>query len=479
MRRFISFGPAFIVLMTIAVVLFAVPAAIKRISAADTSARIVLAQHSLDDDDILERINAATRAIATSVRPSVVHIEVSADARRRFGTRSTGSGWVFNADGYIVTNAHVVRGAERISVQFSDGRVVETEDIKGQPFLADPYTDVAVIKVAKGAGNFPIKRASGIQPQQGDHVYAFGSPFGFKFSMTQGIISGLGRDPSSAMEEGGFTNFIQTDAAVNPGNSGGPMVDIKGRMIGMSVAIATGRHSGGATDDDGGDSAGISFAIPLGTVEYVVNQLIEKGEVSRGMLGIEFRPRPERIADETGFHGTGVAINVVTDGGPADKAGLRVDDVITVVDGIPVEEPSQLRSVVSTHLPGTEVRFKAWQDGKFKDFTAVLVERPREDLLAAGSAGAMARYGMRALSRRKSVWVAMVAPESGAATAGFESGLRIDKVGEKAVTNEREFYVALGEQGLLIGKKIPLTVSKVESESDNAETKTIQVQLLR
>ncbi len=228
MRRFISFGPAFVVLLTISAVFVAVPAAVRRISAADTSARIVLAQRSLDDDDVLERINAATRNIANTVRPSIVHIEVSSDARRRWGARSTGSGWMFDAEGHIVTNAHVVRGAERIQVQFADGRIVESEQIKGQPFLADPYTDVAVFKIPEGPGLFPMRRASGIQPQQGDHVYAFGSPFGFKFSMTQGIISGLGRDPSSAMESGGFTNFIQTDAAVNPGNSGGPVVDIMG-----------------------------------------------------------------------------------------------------------------------------------------------------------------------------------------------------------------------------------------------------------
>ena len=478
MRRFISFGPAFIVLMTIAVVLFAVPAAIKRISAADTSARIVLAQHSLDDDDILERINAATRAIATSVRPSIVHIEVSADARRRFGARSTGSGWVYDTEGHVVTNSHVVRGAERITVQFADGRVVETEDIKGQPFLADPYTDVAVIKVPKSASNFPIKRATGITPQQGDHVYAFGSPFGFKFSMTQGIISGLGRDPSSAMEDGGFTNFIQTDAAVNPGNSGGPMVDIKGRMIGMSVAIATGRHSGGANDEDAGDSAGISFAIPLGTVESVVAQLIDKGEVSRGMLGIRFFPRSERISDLKGFHGVGVRVDTVTDDGPAAKAGLKVGDVITVVDGEPAAEPSQLRSIISTRRPGTDIRFKAWQDGEFKDFTAVLAEYPRDDLLVEGAAGGMDRYGLRVMSRRKMVYVGLVVPDSTAANAGIEAGMRIDKVGEKSVANEREFYLAMGEQGLLLGKKIPVVVSKTDTESD-PETRTIQVQLVR
>src|SRR5262249_19153086 len=153
---------------------------------------------------------------------------------------------------------------------------VEAEQIRGELFAADPYTDIAVVKVPESDDVFPARRATGLQPQQGDNVFVFGSPFGFKFSMSQGIISGLGRDPTAAAEFGGYTNYIQTDAAVNPGNSGGPLVDIKGRVIGMNVAIATARSSDGTTTDEG-QSAGISFAIPLGTIESVVDQLITRG----------------------------------------------------------------------------------------------------------------------------------------------------------------------------------------------------------
>src|SRR3982751_4094616 len=148
MRRFVAYGPAFVVLLTVVVVLLAGPAAVRRFDAARTDARIILAQRTLGDDDILERFNTASRAVAESVRPSVVHIEVTPTGGvRRAGGRATGSGWVYDDSGHITTNAHVVRGAESISVQFSDGRVVEAEDISGSPFVADPYTDIAVLKV--------------------------------------------------------------------------------------------------------------------------------------------------------------------------------------------------------------------------------------------------------------------------------------------------------------------------------------------
>ena len=200
MRRFISYGPALVVLMTVMVVLLAGPAAVRRLGSAHTSARIVLAQRSLDDDDILERLNKAVRNVAESVRPSVVHLEVIPSGMRRYTGMSTGTGWVYDAAGHIITNLHVVRGASAIRVQFADGRVVETEQVHGDEFVGDAYTDIAVIKVPESDGIFAAARATGLQPQQGDRVFVFGSPFGFKFSMSEGIVSGLGRDPSAATE---------------------------------------------------------------------------------------------------------------------------------------------------------------------------------------------------------------------------------------------------------------------------------------
>jgi S1-C subfamily serine protease len=194
MRRISAYGPAALVLVACVAVLFLTPAVLRNAGHASAEARITLARAQLEGDDILERID-----------------------------RSSGSGWVYDAAGHVVTNAHVVRGAERITVQFVDGRLLEA-DLVG----IDPFTDIAVIRASASSGVFPLRRDSGHVPRQGERVFAFGSPFGFKFSMSEGIISGLGRDPMGSIEFGGFTNFIQTDAAVNPGNSGGPLVSARG-----------------------------------------------------------------------------------------------------------------------------------------------------------------------------------------------------------------------------------------------------------
>src|SRR5690606_11624250 len=138
---------------------------------------------------------------------------------------STGAGWVYDDIGHVITNAHVVQSAKRVSVEFFDGRVV-----RGQVIGMDPYTDIAVIRADPDATYFPARRATDRLPRTGEHVYAFGSPFGFKFSMSQGIISGLGREAAGSNVPGGYTNYIQTDAAVNPGNSGGPLVNTDGHV---------------------------------------------------------------------------------------------------------------------------------------------------------------------------------------------------------------------------------------------------------
>ena len=232
MRRFTAYGPSIVVLLFTCLALIVAPAMIGRMRDADTAARITLARMVLDEDDILLRIDRAVTAIAETIEPSIVHIDVQSEwiddeGGRRGGSRSTGSGWVYDRAGNIVTNAHVVRGAERITVQFEDGRFADAELVG-----IDPFTDIAVIRLTDPITVFPAPRDSGHIPRRGERVFAFGSPFGFKFSMSEGIISGLGRDPMSTAEFGGFTNFIQTDAAVNPGNSGGPLVSARGRVIG-------------------------------------------------------------------------------------------------------------------------------------------------------------------------------------------------------------------------------------------------------
>ncbi len=463
MRRFVSFGPAFVVLVTAAALLFAAPAAVRRIGAAQAGARVVLARQALRDDDILERLNAAVRNVAETVRPSVVHLEATGPGRMSRSV-STGTGWVFDSDGHIVTNAHVVFGSRRVSVEFHDGRHGNAS-VVGEP---DPYTDIAVLRVEDAGGVIPAARATGVRPRQGERVFAFGSPFGFKFSMSEGIISGLGRDPTSAEGFGGFTNFIQTDAAVNPGNSGGPLVDIRGQVIGMNVAIANGRESVG---NDEGQSAGISFAIPLPVIESVVSQIIEHGSVSRGFLGISSRDAVNGPSYEPSLATSVVRVSEVTPGSPAAEGGLRIHDLIVSINGEPTTSWGVLRSIVSTVRPGQAVDVQVLRDGRTLDCRVVLGELPRENLALSSTHLALRRSG---LALGMGFWnedrldeeprVLGVQEGSVAEQAGFKEGQVILRVGAREVATTAEALDALEAGGLLVGEAVRLVVSQADDE---------------
>jgi len=389
MRRFVSFGPGLIVLLSVAAVLFAAPAAIRQIDVARITGTVLQAQARLDNAaPLMERINEASRDIAHSVMPGVVHIQVrpsggrrsgrdagetpeeqnanpEREPPRRFGPRASAAGWFYNDDGFIVTNAHVVEDAGELRVELSDGRVRIAEVVG-----ADPYTDIAVIKVDPRPGIVTPRRASGKGVAIGDRVFLFGSPFGIKFSMSQGIVSGLGRSEAASFlgMRSGYTNFIQTDAAMNPGNSGGPMVDVQGRVIGMATAIANNVQFSpdGPSAPTQGQSAGIGFAIPLETIDAVVNQLLESKTVLRGYMGVRLAgsASPEFLFNrEIDFDGAGVPVISVQKSEPADKAGLRENDIILAVGGTPTPNSDVLRSMVSVRRPGETVAFRVWRDG--------------------------------------------------------------------------------------------------------------------
>jgi len=477
MRRFVSYGPALVVLLTVVALLVGAPALVRRVTAAHTSARIVLAQQSLADDDILERINSATRAVSDSVRPSVVHLEVVPAGERGWRVRSNGTGWVYDEAGHIVTNAHVVRGAESISVQFSDGRIVQPELIRGETFLADPLTDIAVLKIPSGDYVHAARRASGIMPQQGDRVFAFGSPFGFKFSMTQGIVGGVGRDPQTANEFGGYTNYIQHDAAVNPGNSGGPLVDVKGRVIGMNVAIATGRDSQGTSD--GGQSAGISFAIPMGTIESIVGQLIDTGAVARGFMGVQWAAAEDGAAFEASIRRAGIRVRDVVENGPAAKAGVKPGDIITDVAGTPVTNYAVLRSIITSTRPGTTIEVRAWREGTPRDLRIELGELPKNVVLDQGRVGrAILQFGLILRESALGPRIQSVTEDSDAAEAGFKVGQIIVQVNDRPVRTFTDVFAAALDGGLLIGRKLTVSVSEA-GENGMSEPKELEMRLTR
>lgn len=386
MRRFFAIGPAVLVALTVGVALLAAPGALRSVQVAQIGAQVSLARASLQAAGSLQESNAEYRMIAQSVLPGVVHIEASGSRPWR---QSSGSGWIWDDRGHIITNSHVVGSAETVRVEMWDSRV-RTARVVGN----DPATDIAVLRMDPGPGIIPLERATGEALHIGEQVFAFGSPFGIKFSMSRGIVSGLGRSEAASFVnmQQGYTNFIQTDAAMNPGNSGGPIVDIDGRVVGMAAAIANnfpefgrrvseedlaripdettrnllGDLARSLNEQPRGQSAGIGFAIPLETIESVVSQLITAPDqpVLRGYLGVQMQDWNRREARAQGFEGAGVLISGVPEGQPASRAGLMPNDIILSIDGRPTPTGDVLRSVVSVIEPGRAVDVVIWRGGE-------------------------------------------------------------------------------------------------------------------
>lgn len=364
MRKLHSYGPSLIVLATALAVLLGGPLAVQRLTEANTKARIIQASRSLAENGILEELNQAYRDIATLVEPSVVHISTEQTSRDRFGKQlqstSSGSGWIYDDEGHIVTNYHVVKDAKRIQVQLHNGLLREAEFVE-----ADETTDIAVIKISSAGINPAALAKEEDQVKQGDLVFAFGSPFDFRFSMSSGVVSGMGRHVGVIRDEqrgsNGYENFIQVDAAINPGNSGGPLTDVRGRVIGMNTAIATGRRS----SLDEGQFAGIGLAIPIDMIVPVVDQIISTGVVTKGYLGISGLNLTDEALQELelrGFVGRGVKVTLAQEeDGPAFAAGVRANDIITHVNDDAVGTMNQLQSVISSILPGDIARLRIWR----------------------------------------------------------------------------------------------------------------------
>lgn len=472
MRRIVSFGPAFVVLLTAGAVLVALPGMMMRVTAVRARERVELARQELDGDDILERFNRATQRVADAVEPSVVHLDI----RMWRGAGASGSGWVFDDDGHIVTNAHVVGPASRVDVQFFDGRV-ETGQVVG----VDPLTDIAVLKVPTGDYLVPVRRATGERVHRGDRVFAFGSPFNFKFSMSEGIVSGLGRTARGGIGQAGITNYIQTDAAVNPGNSGGPLVDVNGRVVGMNVAIATAENSEGGTE---GQSAGISFAIPLATIEPRVEQIIEGQTPRSGYLGVSMGPNPVDIGS-AGYEGKGVLVDRVQAGTPAEKAGMRDGDIIVAVDGEPATERDLVRALIGARRPGSTVVVKVAREGEDGDRTfvdlSVTVGAMPDDVLAGQYAMlTFEQFGMELGDggERGPAMIFRMVPAGPAADAGLRAGDAIIKVEGREAKSFEEVMISLKDAGLFRGTRVDVTVRR-ENEDGTSDEKEIRLRKAR
>src|SRR5690606_26062284 len=245
---------------------------------------------------------------------------------------------------------------------------------RGRVIGLDAPQDVGVIRVDPEAGAIPLPRASEARVRQGQRVYAFGSPFGFRFSMSEGIVSAIGRNAEGVTGVNGYTNFIQTDAAVNPGNSGGPLVDVEGRVIGMNTAIVTADNLT-ANVERQGQSAGIGFAIPLDTIESVADQLIGAGVVIKGYLGVSLADTTHLAPDDlpSGFRGAGVLVLGVMDDQPAARAGLQAGDISIAVDGERTPDSAVLRAKVGSTRPGDVVTLRVVRATE-RGFTEIDIE---------------------------------------------------------------------------------------------------------
>jgi len=252
------------------------------------------------------------------------------------------------------------------------------------------------------------------------------------------------------------------------------LVDIKGRLIGMNVAIATGRETQGTTE---GQSAGISFAIPLGTIESVASQLITNGRVARGYLGISWPPGREPVIYEPSIHQMGVRIARTAEKGPAEKAGLQAGDIITSIEGQSVSAIETLRSLVTSLSPGQAITVDAYRGGEKRTFRVTLGEFPSENLALGAVSTELLRYGMRLRNTEKGAAVRAVATGSAAAEAGVKEGQLILKVDDKPVGIDAQAMTAAAEAGILIGNAVTFTV--VEDSKDVSTPQEIRVRIMR
>lgn len=314
---------------------------------------------------------STTQTVQTSqgipVIPGLPEGDPLAEFFRRFGapmpqeqeTHSLGSGFIISTDGYILTNAHVVDSADKITVKLTDQR-----EYKAKVIGADRRTDVALIKI-EATGLPKINQGDPASLKVGEWVLAIGSPFGFDNSVTAGIVSGKGR----SLQQENFVPFIQTDVAINPGNSGGPLFNMKGEVIGINSQIYS--RSGGYM--------GLSFAIPIDVAMEVANQLRSSGKVTRGRMGVIIQDVTKALAESFGMHGNaGALISSVEKGGPADKAGIEPSDIILKFDNKVINTSRDLPRIVAGTRPGSKVTVQLWRKGATKEVMLVVGEMPSD-----------------------------------------------------------------------------------------------------
>ena len=360
------------------------------------------------------------------------------DAPREFRSQSLGSGFILDAEGYVITNHHVIRNADEIVVKLSDEHEFEATVVG-----TDPKTDLALIKIdPKGARLQPAELGDSDALRVGDWVIAIGNPFGYGHTVTAGIVSAKGR----VIGAGSYDNFIQTDAAINPGNSGGPLFDAKGKVVGINTAIVAG-------------GTGIGFAIPVNMAREVVTQLKQAGKVTRGWLGVMIQQLTPELAKQFGLEETrGALVGGVTAGGPAEKAGIQRGDVILEFDGAAVGRMNELPRLVAQRAPGTAVKVVVLRKGEKKTFKVTLGELKDDEAVAEAEPAVEQDLGLTVqeitpelkahleVDVDKGLIVSAVEPGGPAAGAGLRRGDVILEVNQKEVADLAAYRSALKDK---------------------------------
>jgi serine protease Do len=394
--------------------------------------------------------------------------------RGRLQPNGVGSGVIVSPDGYILTNNHVVEEADRVTVELSDKRSFTAKVIG-----TDAPSDVAVLKI-DASGLPTVAFGDSSQVEVGDVVLAVGNPLNIGQTVTMGIISAKSRSTGIG-GTASYEDFLQTDASINRGNSGGALVNLRGELIGIPSQILSGT----------GGSIGIGFAIPSTMARNVMDQLVRAGKVRRAMLGVRVRSLDSDLAEQFGYKSTkGALVESVEPGQPADQAGVKRGDIITEFQGQRIEDHTQLRNMASQTSPGSIAKFKVWRDGGERELSAKLVELEPSKVAAndeapdpTGGAAGGALTGVKVdnttpeLLRRlqlpdstKGVIVMNVDPESAAAAQGIRRGDVIEEVARRPVSNVTEFTAALekvGKNDVLLSIRNAAGVRYVVVKADN------------